>query len=92
MAPNETFMLDKSKSTHRIDPLAALINAHCRAAVIEEKTIVASVRDFEILAKHRNTPRFITVKAEMDDPPAPTPLIDPVEPDTTEDVAKAKAI
>ena len=39
MAPNETFMLDKSKSTHRIDPIAALINAHCRAAVIEELSI-----------------------------------------------------
>lgn len=55
----------------------------------EEKALAASVRDFEILAKYRNTPRFIAVK---DDPPAPIPLIDPVEPDTTEDVAKAKAI
>ena len=58
----------------------------------EEKAIAASVRDFEILAKYKNTPRFITVKAEKDDPPGPTPPIDPVEPDTTEDVAKAKAI
>ncbi|MHB8077478.1 head maturation protease, ClpP-related [Desulfosporosinus fructosivorans] len=56
--------------------------------VEEEKAIAASVRDFEILAKYRNTPRFIAVK---DDPPAPIPSIDPVEPDTTEDVAKAKA-
>ncbi|SHH14438.1 head maturation protease, ClpP-related [Desulfosporosinus lacus] len=55
----------------------------------EEKAIAASVRDFEILAKYRNTPRFIAVK---DDPPASIPLIDPVEPDTTQDVAKAKAI
>jgi len=39
MAPNETFMLDKSKSTHRIDPIAALINAHARAVLIEEKSI-----------------------------------------------------
>lgn len=39
MAPNETFMLDKSKSTQRIDPIAALINAHVRAMVVEEKSI-----------------------------------------------------
>ena len=58
----------------------------------EEKAIAASVRDFEILAKYRNTPRFITVRAETDDPPEPIPPIDPDEPDTTEDVAKAKAI
>jgi ATP-dependent Clp protease protease subunit len=55
----------------------------------EERAIAASVRDFEILAKYRNTPRFITVKAETDDPPEPIP---PIEPDTTEDVVKAKAI
>ena len=60
--------------------------------VEEEKAIAASVRDFEILAKYRNTPRFITVKDETDDPPGLIPSIDPVEPDTTEDVAKAKAI
>ena len=60
--------------------------------VEKEKAIVASVRDLEILAKYRNTPRIITVKAEKDDPPEPIPPIDPVEPDITEDVSKAKAI
>lgn len=34
MAPNETFMLDKSKSTQRIDPIASIINAHTRAMVL----------------------------------------------------------
>ncbi|TGE31353.1 Clp protease ClpP [Desulfosporosinus sp. Sb-LF] len=60
--------------------------------VEKEKTIVASIRDLEILAKYKNTPRIITVKAEKDDPPEPIPPINPVEPDKTEDVTKAKAI
>jgi phage terminase large subunit-like protein len=29
--PNEDIRLDKSKSTERIDPIASLINAHCRS-------------------------------------------------------------
>jgi len=33
MDKNENFMLDKGKSTGRIDPIAALINAHTRVAV-----------------------------------------------------------
>jgi phage terminase large subunit-like protein len=32
---NENIMLDKSKSSHRIDPIAATINAHARAMVIQ---------------------------------------------------------
>jgi len=39
MAPNETFMLDKSKSTQRIDPIASLINAHVRAMDTSEKSV-----------------------------------------------------
>ncbi|WP_259331045.1 phage terminase family protein, partial [Bacillus sonorensis] len=31
----ENIMLDKSKSTQRIDPAAALINAHVRASQID---------------------------------------------------------
>jgi len=34
---NENIMLDKSKSTERIDPIAAVINAHVRAMVREEE-------------------------------------------------------
>lgn len=60
--------------------------------VDEEKSIAASVRDFEILAEYKNTPRFITVRDEKEDPPGPTAPIDRVEPNTTEEVAKAKAI
>ncbi|KLU64029.1 phage terminase [Desulfosporosinus acididurans] len=44
MAPNETFMLDKSKSKQRIDPIAAVINAHCRAMVNEDSTSVYETR------------------------------------------------
>ncbi|WP_427340640.1 terminase large subunit [Caloranaerobacter sp. DY30410] len=33
---NENIMLDKSKSTERIDPIAAIINAHVRAMVNED--------------------------------------------------------
>lgn len=32
---NENIMLDKDKSTNRIDPIAAVINAHCRAYLRE---------------------------------------------------------
>lgn len=32
---NENIMLDKDKSTNRIDPIAALINSHVRAMVLE---------------------------------------------------------
>jgi len=39
MAPNETFMLDKSKSVQRIDPIAAIINAHTRAMLAPEKSV-----------------------------------------------------
>lgn len=34
MDKNENFMLDKGKSTGRIDPIAALMNAHARAMVV----------------------------------------------------------
>jgi phage terminase large subunit-like protein len=33
---NENIMLDKSKSTNRIDPIAAVLNAHTRAMLLEE--------------------------------------------------------
>jgi ATP-dependent Clp protease protease subunit len=56
----------------------------------DEKSIAASVRDFEILAKYRNTPRFIKVRDE--DPPEPTEPIDHEEPNNPEEIAKAKAI
>lgn len=39
MAPNETFMLDKSKCTQRIDPIASLINAHVRAMGTKEQSV-----------------------------------------------------
>lgn len=35
MDPNENIMLDKSKSTERIDPIASVINAHTRAMVMD---------------------------------------------------------
>jgi phage terminase large subunit-like protein len=35
---NENIMLDKDKSTNRIDPIAALINAHVRAMLRQEET------------------------------------------------------
>lgn len=35
--PSENIMLDKSKAVQRIDPVAALINAHVRAMVNEDK-------------------------------------------------------
>ena len=31
---NENIMLDKDKSTHRIDPIAALMNAHVRGMLL----------------------------------------------------------
>lgn len=34
---NENIMLDKSKSTERIDPIASAINAHVRSMVIQEQ-------------------------------------------------------
>jgi phage terminase large subunit-like protein len=34
--PSENIMLDKSKAKQRIDPIAALINAHVRAMVAPE--------------------------------------------------------
>lgn len=36
---NENIMLDKEKSTDRIDPIAALINAHTRAMLLAEESI-----------------------------------------------------
>ena len=62
----------------------------------EEKAIAASVRDFEILVKYRNTPRFIKVTAEVE-PTEPEiqeeQAENPAEVDPTEDeMAKAKAI
>lgn len=98
----ETYLAKASGLTH--EDLGALLDSESWLTaqecldlglcdvVEEEKAIAASVRDFEILAKYRNTPRFITIKAETDDPPDLIPPIDPVEPNTTEDVAKAKAI
>jgi phage terminase large subunit-like protein len=35
MDPNENIMLDKAKSTERIDPIASVINAHVRAMVMD---------------------------------------------------------
>ncbi|SEN80034.1 terminase large subunit [Lihuaxuella thermophila] len=37
---NENIMLDKDKSTNRIDPIASLINAHVRAMLNEDTTSV----------------------------------------------------
>lgn len=34
---NENFMLDKSKSTERIDPIASVLNAHVRSIVLEQE-------------------------------------------------------
>jgi phage terminase large subunit-like protein len=39
---NENIMLDKDKSSDRIDPIAALINAHVRAMVVAEESIYNS--------------------------------------------------
>lgn len=41
---NENIMLDKDKSTDRIDPIAALINAHVRAMLDEDTTSVYETR------------------------------------------------
>lgn len=41
---NENIMLDKDKSTNRIDPIASLINAHVRAMLIEDNTSVYEKR------------------------------------------------
>jgi phage terminase large subunit-like protein len=36
---NENIMLDKQKARQRIDPVAALMNAHVRAMVREERSV-----------------------------------------------------
>ena len=41
---NENIMLDKDKSTNRIDPIAAIINAHVRAITLAEGPSVYSSR------------------------------------------------
>lgn len=38
---NENIMLDKDKSSQRIDPIASLINAHVRAIVMAEEDVMA---------------------------------------------------
>ena len=42
---NENIMLDKDKSTNRIDPVAALINAHTRAMIAGEEDINQIILD-----------------------------------------------
>ncbi|TGE33332.1 head maturation protease, ClpP-related [Desulfosporosinus sp. Sb-LF] len=66
----------------------------------EEMSLAASVRDFEILAKYRNTPGFIKITAEAEPTEAPTDPVIPEEPTenpapegpTDDEIAKAKAI
>ncbi|MCL6453560.1 MAG: terminase large subunit [Alicyclobacillus sp.] len=41
---NENIMLDKDKSTNRIDPVAALINAHTRAVTAQKSVSVYEMR------------------------------------------------
>lgn len=50
---NENIMLDKSKSTERIDPIAAIINAHVRAMVNENSynIDISKYADSEFLDK-----------------------------------------
>lgn len=58
----------------------------------DEQSIAASVRDFEILAKYKNTPRFIKVKDAAEPPAAstdPPGVLTPKPSD--EELAKAKA-
>jgi phage terminase large subunit-like protein len=45
---NENIMLDKNKSTNRIDPIAAVINAHVRA-MVKEPDFVYNDRGLEFL-------------------------------------------
>jgi phage terminase large subunit-like protein len=47
--PSENIMLDKGKSTQRIDPIAALINAHVRAMTKEKKSSVYEKRGMRSL-------------------------------------------
>lgn len=46
---NENIMLDKDKSTERIDPIASLINAHVRSIIFEDQTSVYEERGIRTL-------------------------------------------
>ena len=46
---NENFMLDKGKSTNRIDPIAALLNAHVRVMAKEDKESIYEKRGMRSL-------------------------------------------
>ena len=46
---NENIKLDKNKSVERIDPIAALINAHVRAMVVEDTSSVYEERGVRVL-------------------------------------------
>ncbi len=48
---NENFMLDKGKSTDRIDPIAALLNAHVRTMYADPKVDVSHYAEEEFLDK-----------------------------------------
>lgn len=48
---NENIMLDKEKSTNRIDPIAAIINAMVRAMISEGSTDVSEFAEDEFLDK-----------------------------------------
>lgn len=47
--PSENIMLDKARAIQRIDPLAAVINAHVRAMVNQDNSSVYDTRDFIVL-------------------------------------------
>lgn len=46
---NENIMLDKDKSSHRIDPIAAVINAHVRSIIFEDDRSVYEERGVRTL-------------------------------------------
>jgi len=48
---NENIMLDKAKSSERIDPVAALLNAHTRAIVNEPRLDLSEFTTMEFLQK-----------------------------------------
>ena len=49
MDPNENIMIDKKKSTERIDPVAASINAHRRAICNEDRESIYEKQDVRVI-------------------------------------------